>query len=233
MEIMLKLAQYLKDFGIEIDDTKIDKFNLYMETLISYNEKVNLTAITDREEIIVKHFLDSILLLKALEIPENASLIDIGTGAGFPAVPVKIMRPDIKVTLLDSLKKRTVFLAELSSLLGQDNEVVHGRAEEFAAVNREKYDFASVRAVAALNVLCEYSLPCVKKGGIFVAMKGPSYKEEIDNCQNALAVLGAKLEGIKEFDLYGNKRAFVLIKKISQTSLKYPRKNALIAKKPL
>lgn len=175
-----------------------EKFKIYCNFMVEYNKNVNLTAITEPEEIWLKHFADSILLMKYVEIPENASLIDIGTGAGFPSVPLKIYRNDIKLTMLDSLNKRIRFLNELCERLSIETETVHGRAEEYGRKTefRERYDIAVARAVASMPSLSEYCLPFVKTGGIFAAMKGPN--EDAGNAENAVKILGG--EKIRVYD---------------------------------
>ncbi len=210
------------------------KLEIYCDFLIDYNRNVNLTAITEPEDIWLKHFADSILLLKNVNIPDGASLIDIGTGAGFPSVPVKIYRDDIRLTMLDSLNKRVVFLEKLCERLGINAEVIHGRAEEYGRKEafREKFDIATARAVAAMPVLSEYCMPLVKKGGIFAAMKGPG--EDAGNAENAVKILGGG--GIQVYDyMLGSdeRRKIFLVKKISQTPTKYPRNSGQIKNKPL
>ena len=198
-----------------------EKFKIYCNFMVEYNKNVNLTAITEPEEIWLKHFADSILLMKYVEIPENASLIDIGTGAGFPSVPLKIYRNDIKLTMLDSLNKRIRFLNELCERLSIETETVHGRAEEYGRKTefRERYDIAVARAVASMPSLSEYCLPFVKTGGIFAAMKGPN--EDAGNAENAVKILG------------GDRRKIFYVKKISHTPTKYPRNGGQIKNKPL
>ena len=222
-----------EDCGLAITESQYDSFQHYGEFLVEYNEKVNLTAITDPREIMIKHFLDSCLLLKYAEIPEGASLIDVGTGAGFPSVPLKIMRPDIKITLLDSLAKRITFLEQLCGEIGADAEFIHGRAEDFGRdpEYREKFDFATARAVANMSLLSEFCLPFVKTGGEFIAMKGPS--EDIAAGESAVRLLGGEIGDITEYELNGEKRKIVHVKKISQTPPKYPRNSAQIRKKSL
>ena len=233
-------TQLIKDtvspFGIEITAEQGEKFNTYGKFLVEYNEKVNLTAITDPDEIAVKHFADCAIPLSLTEIKQGASIIDVGTGAGFPGVPLKIMRDDLKLTLLDSLNKRLIFLQQLSEKLGQQNELVHARAE-MAGIDsklREKYDYATSRAVAQLAVLCEYCLPLVKEGGTFLALKGADAQAEADAAAKAIKLLGGSLQQVKNYTLPdGDKRALLVIKKISQTPPKYPRPSAQISKAPL
>ncbi|MGN0622099.1 MAG: 16S rRNA (guanine(527)-N(7))-methyltransferase RsmG [Porcipelethomonas sp.] len=220
--------------GLEYSRETHEKLEVYFSFLIEYNEKINLTAITERSEVWAKHFADSIMLSKFVQIPQNASMIDVGTGAGFPSVPVKIIRPDIKLTLLDSLNKRIVFLRELCEKLGIECETVHSRAEDAAKNNlyREKFDIATARAVAAMPVLCEYCIPFVKKGGVFSAMKGPG--EEISSAAQAIKVLGGGEERSVDYTLCKTeKRRLFIVKKISHTSPKFPRNSGQIKNKPL
>lgn len=219
--------------GLEITHEQYEKFDKYADFLVEYNEKVNLTAITDPEDILVKHFIDSVLLLKYVDIPLNSSLIDVGTGAGFPSIPLKIMRNDLEVTLLDSLSKRIIFLEQLCEKLQIESEFIHGRAEDIAKKTeyREKFDFSVARAVADLTVLSEYCIPFVRVGGSFLSMKGPS--EVISTAENAIRILGGEIFGIHEYALRSDLRKIVEVKKISQTPAKYPRNSSQIKKKSL
>ncbi len=232
-----KIADRCAGFGVKIDGDITERLNLYGNLLLEWNEKMNLTAITAPEDVLYKHFYDCILFLKAVTPAKNARIIDVGTGAGFPGTVLKIVRPDINVTLLDSLNKRLVFLNEVIAELGLSGiSTVHMRAEDAgkAAAHREKYDIACARAVAALPVLMEYCLPFVKKGGCFVAMKGSSAEDEMNRSFSAAQLLGADKPTIICETLTGNEqRAFVITKKISQTPTRYPRKPAEISKKPL
>lgn len=232
-----KIADRCAGFGVKIDGDNTERLNLYGNLLLEWNEKMNLTAITAPEDVLYKHFYDCILFLKAVTPAKNARIIDVGTGAGFPGTVLKIVRPDINVTLLDSLNKRLVFLNEVIAELGLSGiSTVHMRAEDAgkAAAHREKYDIACARAVAALPVLMEYCLPFVKKGGCFVAMKGSSAEDEMNRSFSAAHLLGADKPTIICETLTGNEqRAFVITKKISQTPTRYPRKPAEISKKPL
>ena len=236
METMIKsLFEGAKNLDISISDEMAEKFCKYTELLLEWNEKMNLTAITAPEEIAVKHYLDSLTLLKFVDIPQNARIIDVGTGAGFPSIPLLIARKDIHITMLDGTKKRLNFIDEVVAQLGLNGETLHARAEEAgkSAKYREKFDFATARAVARLNVLSEYCLPFVREGGKFVAMKA-SVTDEIEEAQGAIRLLGGKFKEIKEFSLPdGSERRLVVIKKISQTPPKYPRASAQIAKKAL
>ena len=212
------------------------RFERYAQLLTEWNEKMNLTAIVEPQAIVIRHFLDSVSLLNAVELPQGASLIDVGTGAGFPAVPLKIVREDLHITLLDSLQKRLGFLRAVSEALALPMETVHLRAEEGGRQKalREQFDFAAARAVAALPVLCEYCLPYVRVNGCFVAMKGPDCADEIASAKNAIGQLGGKLESIREEALEdGSGRTLIVIRKMKETPAAYPRQSAKIAKKPL
>lgn len=222
-----------KDF-CPLDETALNRLSKYADLLVEWNEKINLTAILDPEGIAVKHFLDSLMIFKYVDIPEGASVIDIGTGAGFPGVVMKIARPDIKLTLMDSLQKRITFLDTLCSELGLDVTTSHSRAEDIKPTQRESYDFAVARAVANMRVLSEYCMPYVKVGGNFVAMKGSTASEEVNDAGKAITTLGGKLESENLFQLlqFGG-RGIINVKKISQTPTKYPRNAGKISKQPL
>lgn len=228
-----KCRTEFEKYGFELNETQYRKFDIYADFLVEYNKNVNLTAITEPHEILVKHFIDSVLLLKYADIPENSSLIDVGTGAGFPSVPLKIMRDDIKITLLDSLAKRITFLGKLCDKLEITAEFIHGRAEDVAHMPeyREKFDFSCARAVANLSVLSEYCIPFVKPGGYFLSMKGRG--EDIDGSENAVKTLGGETGNISEYTLESDMRKIISVKKISQTLTKYPRKSSQIKKKSL
>ncbi len=223
--------------GIELSSNQINSLEKYYKLLIEWNEKMNLTALTEPHDVALKHFCDSILLLKYADIPQNSSLIDVGTGAGFPSVPIKIVRPDLRLCLLDSLNKRLVFLQQVVDTLGlQDVTIVHSRAEDGAkkADLREKFDFATSRAVAQLNVLSEYCLPYVKVGGAFLSMKGKYSEEEIANAKSAIKLLGGKTEKVDTYNLAdGSERTIINVKKVSATDKRYPRTSAKIKSKPL
>ncbi|MCL2056217.1 MAG: 16S rRNA (guanine(527)-N(7))-methyltransferase RsmG [Oscillospiraceae bacterium] len=235
---MTNLTNLAKTYGISLSPSMAEKFGRYFLLLAEWNAKFNLTAITAKDDVIIKHFLDSVILTKHIPEEANLSLIDIGSGAGFPGIPVKIARPEISAALLDSRKKRTTFLTEAGRVLdmGEGFEVFHGRAEDFGhkSNHREAYSHACARAVAPLRVLCEYCLPFVKPGGYFLAMKGPAVHEELPQSEKIIPLLGAALEGLHEYSLPDNsKRVIVKIKKISQTPPKYPGKPKNIAKTPV
>lgn len=235
-----EFKQYLKDIfqesGMDISDIQLDKFCIYRDMLIDWNNKMNLTAITDSAEIAKKHFLDSALLLKYVKIPLNSSIVDVGSGAGFPAVVLKIMREDINITMIDSLNKRLLFLNQLMSALEIHGNTVHLRAEESGRKSeyREKFDVATARAVAKMSVLSEYCIPLVKVGGIFAVLKGQDIDDELNESKSAIKLLGGQVENICKYDLLNDgKRAIIEVKKISQTPTKFPRATAKISKKPI
>lgn len=232
------LTDKLKETGFELSQPEqlAERFDRYAEMLVDWNEKINLTAITAPNEIVIKHFVDSLLLLKAYDVPKGASMIDVGTGAGFPSVPVAMVRDDIRLTLMDSLNKRINFLKELSEALGVNAECVHARAEEFGnkPEYREQYDVACARAVAHLRELSEYCLPFVKVGGAFVALKSVGLEQELEEAKAAIDILGGKVEKISRFTLPdGAERAIAVIRKIRPTPKKFPRPYGKIKKNPL
>ena len=218
--------------NIKLSQDKADKLLKLYEFLVEYNQNVNLTALTDFEEVVVKHFIDSVLPFSMIDIKENSSFIDVGTGAGFPSIPLMIVRPDLKGTLLEALNKRCVFLEKACELTGVDPKVIHGRAEDYAKEKREAFDFATARAVAAMPVLCEYCIPYIKTGGRFIALK--SVNEDETQCEKAVNVLGGKIAEIKDYTITnGDSRRLFIIDKVSQTPTKYPRNPSMIKKKPL
>lgn len=231
------LQNYIKDYKITLTENQYEQFQKYFELLAEWNEKMNLTAITDESGVALKHFADSLSLLNFVDIPQNSSLADVGTGAGFPGVVLKIARPDIKLTLIDSLNKRLVFLGEVCAQLGIEAELIHSRAENGARDEklRESFDFAVSRAVARMNVLSEYCLPYVKVGGAFCAMKGAQANEEFKESLNAINTLGGKLEKKYFFELpeNGGERAIAVVRKVKNTPQKYPRQSGKIKAKAL
>ncbi|NLG89447.1 MAG: 16S rRNA (guanine(527)-N(7))-methyltransferase RsmG [Clostridiaceae bacterium] len=226
-----------KSLGIILSDAQIDLFDRYLSELTEWNKKFNLTAIEEEKEIVLKHFIDSISAVPFL--PKNSiSMIDVGTGAGFPGIPIKIVLKDLTVTLLDSLEKRVRFLNHIILSHCYDNmTAIHKRAEELAHVreHREAYDVGISRAVAPLPVLCEYVIPFVKVGGYFIAMKGSDIQDELKASEKAVDILGGSVEDVKNFLLPGTdiKRHLILIKKIRQTPTMYPRKSGKPSKSPL
>lgn len=222
--------------GLSIENDKIKQFEKLAELLVEQNKTMNLTAITDPDGIAVKHFADSISVLNAAKFDEKARVLDVGTGAGFPGIPLLIMRPDLDLTMLDSTAKKLKYVSNTVEELGLTANVLHTRAEEAGQSKeyRETFDIVCSRAVAALNVLCEYCLPFVKVGGVFVAMKAAKAREEIEGAKAAIKLLGGQIVDEKSFTLSdGGERNLIIIKKISHVPPKYPRVSAQIAKKPL
>ena len=220
--------------GVSLDGVAIKRFDLLAERLVSWNSRVNLTAITEPDDIVVKHFLDSISPLPYADIKENARLIDVGCGAGFPGLPILIGRPDLEVTFLDSIEKKLKFIDDVLESTSLFGETVHGRAEVLGADSdfREQFDVATTRAVAPLNVLAEYCLPLVKVGGIYISMKGA--EDETALGSKAIKELGGEIENVVSLKLAnGDSRNLIMIRKISQTATKYPRKTKKIAVQPL
>ena len=224
--------------GVDLSDTQVQQFIKYYEILVEWNSFMNLTGITEYEEVVQKHFVDSLVLCKAINVNEVSNLIDIGTGAGFPGIPLKIAYPHLKVTLLDSLQKRIKFLNEVVMQLGlTDVETIHGRAEDFAkpSMKRESYDVCVSRAVANLASLSEYCLPYVKVDGYFIPYKSGKIDEELMDAKKAVFVLGGKIEDEVKFNLPDSdiSRSLIKIKKVSGTPKKYPRKSGLATKEPI
>ena len=228
----------LKSFNVELTELQIKQFLKYYELLVEWNEFMNLTAITEYEDVMKKHFVDSLSLIKAYDVSKSSTVIDVGTGAGFPGLALKIAYPNLKVTLLDSLNKRMNFLNYVIEQLGLENvETVHGRAEDFAKPGklREKFDVCVSRAVANLTSLSEYCLPFIKMGGKFISYKSEKMNEEMENAKKAISVLGGKYDRCEEFllpesDIFRN---LVVIKKVKETPKKYPRKAGLPTKEPI
>ncbi|NLC65916.1 MAG: 16S rRNA (guanine(527)-N(7))-methyltransferase RsmG [Clostridium sp.] len=227
-----------ENMNINFDKAHYEKFERYMRILQKWNEKINLTSIIEDKEIIQKHFIDSIKIFEFEEMENMEKIIDVGTGAGFPGIPIKIVKPEIKLTLLDSLNKRVKFLKEVGNELGLENiEYIHGRAEDFGNDNnyREQYDLATSRAVANMTVLSEYCLPFVKVGGYFIALKGPSVEDELRESEIALEKLGGRIKEIIEVDIEESdlKHNLVIVEKVSKTPANLPRRTVSIRKKPL
>lgn len=227
-----------KKMSIQLNKEQSIQFQKYYELLIEWNKVMNLTAITEYEEVVDKHFIDSLSIEKAVDLNIIEKVIDVGTGAGFPGIPLKIVYPHLKITLLDSLNKRINFLNEVISKLKLENiEAIHGRAEDIAKDKkyREQYDISVSRAVANLSTLSEYSLPFVKVGGLFISYKAEKVDEEIKKAEKAVSVLGGKIEKIIKFQLPETDigRTLVKINKIKITAKKYPRKAGLPSKEPL
>lgn len=230
------IKSYLKKLDIEISDEQAKAFVTYKNLLVEWNKVMNLTGITEDKEVAVKHFADSVTALNIADF-KNKSVIDVGTGAGFPGLPLKITEPTIKLTLLDSLTKRLNFLEEVCRNINVDAEFIHGRAEELGQDEnfREQFDIATSRAVAPLNILAEFDLPYVKVGGLMIALKGPAAYGEIENAKNAVNELGGEIEKVEEINLPDTelKHTIVLIKKVKNTPKKYPRRAKKIERSPL
>lgn len=230
------LVDTFRKINIELSDNQISQFIKYYEMLVEKNKVMNLTAITEFDEVIEKHFLDSLSLIKVYDLERDISVLDMGTGAGFPGIPLKIAFPGLKVTLADSLNKRILFLQEVIDELHLENiEAVHARAEELGKnkTYREMYDLVVSRAVANLSSLEEYCVPFVKIGGNFISYKSGEIEEEVANAKNATFLLGGKVKDVYKFDLYEQKRSFVIIEKVKGTPKTYPRKAGTPTKTPL
>lgn len=233
-----KFKSGLSDLGIELTEKQIDQFLTYYEILVEKNKVMNLTAITEFDEVIEKHFLDSLSLIKVKDLHNRTNVLDLGTGAGFPGIPLKIAFPELNITLMDSLNKRILFLQDVINELGlTDIEAVHGRAEEAARNKkyREKYDLCVSRAVANISTLSEYCLPFVKLGGQFISYKSGNIDEELDSAKKGIKILGGTITDVHKFDLGENKqgRSFVIIDKNQPTPKTYPRKAGTPSKNPL
>ena len=228
----------LNELGITLTDEQKQQFDKFYELLVEWNKVMNLTGITEYEEVNEKHFVDSVSIVKAIDINKIETVIDIGTGAGFPGIPLKIAFPHLKVVLLDSLNKRINFLnTVIDELELTDIKTIHGRAEDYAkqAEYREKFDLCVSRAVANLSTLSEYCIPYVSIGGMFVPYKSGEIDEEVQESKKAIHILGGKIEDVVKFQLPGTEigRSFIKIKKVQNTTKKYPRKAGLPAKEPL
>ncbi len=232
------LEQGCEDVEIMLTDTQKKQFLKYYEILVEWNKVMNLTAITEFSEVLVKHFVDSLSIAKAVDMSKVQSVIDVGTGAGFPGIPLKIAFPHLQITLLDSLKKRIGFLNEVIGQLGLEQiQTIHGRAEEYARKkeHRENYDLCVSRAVANLATLSEYCLPYVKQNGMFIPYKSGKIQEELQKAEKALKLLGGEVQEVCKFNLADTdmSRSLVIIKKQKQTPKKYPRKAGLPSKEPI
>lgn len=234
----ITLRDSAAQLGVELTDTQLEQFENYYEMLIEKNKVMNLTAITELKEVIEKHFLDSISLVKVMDLHRNLRVLDLGTGAGFPGIPLKIAFPELEITLVDSLNKRVLFLEEVIQKLNLDKTAgIHARAEELARNKnyREEFDLCVSRAVANLSTLSEYCLPFVKVGGRFISYKANEVEKEVEEAKKALFLLGGTCSGIEVFTLPGTKigRSFVVIKKEKKTPKTYPRKAGTPTKKPI
>lgn len=231
-----KFINELTKLSIQITDDKIRQFILFYEMLVEKNKVMNLTAITDFDEVIEKHFVDSLSLIRVVDLYKNLNVIDLGTGAGFPGIPLKIVFPELEVTLVDSLQKRVFFLQDVISELGLSQiSAIHGRAEELARQNvqREKYDLCVSRAVANLSTLSEYCLPFVKIGGQFVSYKSGTVEKEFEQAKSAIFLLGGKVRMVDKFEIGESSRSLVVIDKVQGCPRQYPRKAGIPSKNPL
>lgn len=231
------LKQCAKQLNIDITEEQLEQFHLYYDMLIEKNKVMNLTAIIDKKEVMIKHFLDSIAVLKYMDLTDE-KIIDIGTGAGFPGIPIKIIRPELELTLLDSLNKRINFLNEVVSKLHlQGVNAIHGRAEDYAHDRkyRGQFDVSVSRAVANLSTLSEYCIPFVKIGGYFISYKSGNMEEELENSKNSIYLCGGKCKKMEKFILPDSdmERSFVFIEKVRNTAKQYPRKSGIPSKNPL
>lgn len=228
----------LESFGLSLSDRQQEQLTIYYEMLVEKNKVMNLTAITEFSDVLQKHFLDSIALAQYIDLTKPAAVLDLGTGAGFPGLPLKIMFPNLQMTLADSLNKRILFLDEVIEALGLENvTTVHARAEDLArdVKHREMYDYCVSRAVANLSTLSEYCLPFVKEGGMFIPYKSGEINEEVQAAKKAVFLLGGQLREVIPFQLAGTDlmRSFVMIEKVKKTPKTYPRKSGMPTKKPL
>lgn len=231
-----KFINELNKISISLTDKQLEQFRVYYEMLVEKNKVMNLTGITEWEEVLEKHFLDSISLIRAIDLNEELRVMDMGTGAGFPGIPLKIAFPKLKVTLADSLNKRVLFLQEVIDELGLEGiEAIHGRAEDLAKDKyyRQQYDLSVSRAVANLSTLSEYCLPFVKIGGQFISYKSGDCDEEVETSKKAVFILGGKIREIIKFELGDSGRSFIIIDKVNGTPKEYPRKAGTPSKKPI
>ena len=234
-KLLLEGSQLL---GIQINNEQADTFLKYMETLLEWNKRINITSITDTKQFIIKHFLDSLSCIMSFNFSNREKVIDVGTGGGFPGIPIKIMMPETKLTLLDSTRKRIIFLeALIEELKLHDVLLIHGRAEDYGkeSLYREQYDVAVSRAVAPLKILYEYCLPFVKEGGIFIAQKSADVETELREGERALKILGGQVEQKIDIELPfgGGGRSIIIVRKINKTPNKYPRRVGIPQKRPL
>lgn len=222
--------------GLSFSKDTLNKFEIYFNMLIKENKKYNLTSIIEPSEVAEKHFIDSLILYNEMDDLYGKKILDIGSGAGFPGLPIKIYNPGIYLTLVDAVSKKVFFLQNIINKLKlKDVEAIQARAEEFALKHRERYDFVVSRAVAELRVLVEYALPIVKVGGFFIAAKGPNVHNELKAAENAISILGGQVQYIKEISLPLSKegRSIIVIKKNNETPIKYPRRTGIPKKRPL
>lgn len=228
MKIYFK--ELAEEIGINLDDHQLELFKRYYEHLVEWNNKINLTAITEEKEVYIKHFFDSLCFSK-IKMLNDESLLDVGSGAGFPSIPLLIAFPNLKITIIDAQQKRIHFLESLIAELGLQAKLIHGRAEEFSFKNH--FDIVTARAVSNMQILTELCLPFARVEGDFIALKGPKYKEELDQSMNAIKILGGTIDKVITYELNQQSRSLIDIKKIQKTKSMYPRKYSQIKKNPL
>jgi 16S rRNA (guanine527-N7)-methyltransferase len=226
----IEFTKLLEGIGIDLTDQQYKQFQTYYKLLVEWNDKINLTAITDQRDVFVKHFFDSICLIKGVDL-HSQTLLDVGSGAGFPSIPLKIIYPDLKITIIDALNKRIKFLTILVDELGIEAELLHGRAEEYQ--RKHCFDLVTARAVANLNMLSELCIPFVKMDGLFIAMKGPKLKEELDLSKHTIGILGGEILENIEYNIDNQVRSLLVVSKVRKTEKKYPRKFNQIKNNPL
>lgn len=220
----------LKELDIELTEKMYEQFIIYYETLIEWNSKINLTSITEFNDVFIKHFYDSLCLVKGVELNKQ-TLLDVGSGAGFPSIPLKIIYEELDITIIDSLNKRIKFLEVLIDKLNIEANLIHGRAEEHK--NKNYYDLVTARAVSNLRILNELCIPFVKKDGLFIALKGSNYLEELNNSKKGIKVLGGEISKVIQYDVLGDGRSLIIINKVNETNIKYPRIYGKIKSSPL
>lgn len=225
-----EFEKLLDNIGIKLTDKQFNQFQIYYKLLVEWNDKINLTAITEERDVFIKHFYDSLCLMKSVDF-NNQTLLDVGSGAGFPSIPLKIIYPDLKVTIIDALNKRIKFLQLLTNELGIDVELIHGRAEEYK--RKHCFDIVTARAVANLNMLSELCIPFVKIDGLFLAMKGPRLLDELETSKRAIELLGGKISKNLKYDVDKQERHILVVNKVNKTEKKYPRKFNQIKNNPL
>jgi len=228
MKIYFK--KIVAEIGIELDEHQLELFERYYKHLIDWNQKINLTAITEEKEVYIKHFFDSLCFSK-IKVLNDETLLDVGSGAGFPSIPLLIAFPNLKVTIIDAQQKRIKFLESLTTELNLKIKLIHGRAEEFSFKNH--FDIVTARAVSNMQILTELCFPFVRVGGNFIALKGPGYNQELDQSMNAIELLGGKVNNIITYNFDDQFRSLIDIKKVQKTNSTYPRKYSQIKKNPL
>lgn len=226
----IRFTKMLEELGLQITEKQYKQFEIYYQTLIEWNQKMNLTAITEQDDVYIKHFYDSLCIVKTMDF-NSQTLLDVGSGAGFPSIPLKIMYPDLDITIIDALQKRITFLTELTKKLDVEAQLIHGRAEEFE--RKHCYDVVTARAVANLQMLSELCIPFVKIGGTFIALKGSKHEAELSNSIHAIKTLGGQYKTTIEYEVEGQNRGLIIVEKKEKTKKEYPRIFSKIKKNPL